>query len=217
MDPEELSGEIERCTGRCIDASSAADLAEFLRLLVQWNARMNLVGSRDWKGILHHLVLDSLFLAELLREIDLPEEARILDVGAGAGIPGLPLRCLWTRGEYRLIEPRQKRAAFLQFVLSRIALPRTEVHRSRLEDLSRHAFAADLALSRGVRRWPAFLDLAEPYLLPQGLVLVFSAEAWSKETRLPDRWVFLKEQPYQPAPSMPQRYFWLFGLRKASS
>jgi 16S rRNA (guanine527-N7)-methyltransferase len=178
---------------------------------------MNLVGGRDWKGILHGLVLDSLFLADFLREIDLPETACILDVGAGAGIPGIPLRCFWTRGEYHLIEPRQKRAAFLQFVLSRVSLPGTMVHRSRLEDLSRPGLGADMALSRGVRRWPDFLDLAAPYLQSRGLVLVFSSGAWAQDMHPPAGWMLLRERAYRPAPHIPQRYFWLFGLRKASS
>ena len=215
--PKEMQGELERSTGRHLKGSIASGLSEYVRLLLQWNERMNLVGSKDWKSIVRHLVLDSLFLADFLVELELPSEPRVLDVGAGAGIPGIPLRLFWSQGEYHLLEPRQKRAAFLQFVLSRIRLSSTRVRRSRLEDLPPEEFCADLILSRGVRSWNEFLPLAAPYLRPQGMVLLFSSSAWTTESQPPADWIFVQQRAYKTAPEVPQRYFWLFGLRKASS
>jgi hypothetical protein len=122
----------------------AEKLAVYLDVLAAWNRRVNLVGPSDWTVILDELVADSPHLAAFL---DSPEVAGLLgsaggeplclDFGAGAGLPGIPLRILWPRGDYVLIEVRAKRAAFLAEVLARLGLPRTTVFSGRAERAAR--------------------------------------------------------------------------------
>ena len=84
--------------GMALDGKQASHLAVYLGLLTRWNKAMNLVGPRHWRDIMGELVTDSMHLAEVLCEAHLPEDPLALDLGAGAGIPGIPLRILWPRG-----------------------------------------------------------------------------------------------------------------------
>jgi 16S rRNA (guanine527-N7)-methyltransferase len=195
----------------------AEQLATYLGCLLRWNRRMNLVSAADWETILTKLVLDSFFLAELLDEIGPVQKPRIIDVGAGAGLPGIPYRILRQDGEYMMLEPRGKRHSFLRFVLSRIRLPGTEAVRARLEDLPPESNRADVLLGRGTAHWRRFLELVSPYCTPHGLVVAFSGSPFPGEEPLPAGWDLLGATPYRTSPDLPLRYFWSFCPKKAPS
>ena len=118
--------EAARRLGRDLSGEEARLLAVYLGLLVKWNSRMNLVGPSAWPEMLETLIRDSWHLADLLRTIE-PQPAETLDLGAGAGLPGIPLRVFWTSGDYWLVEPRQKRAMFMEQAAAHMRLPRTRV------------------------------------------------------------------------------------------
>ncbi|MFP4213813.1 MAG: 16S rRNA (guanine(527)-N(7))-methyltransferase RsmG [Desulfohalobiaceae bacterium] len=191
-------------------------LSLYLNSLLEWNRRFNLVGLKDWKGILHELILDSLYLARLLPDLKLEESGLYLDIGAGAGLPGIPLRIYWSQGTYILLEPRHKRAAFLQHMLSRLSLGSTRVKTCRLQELQPETHQADLILSRGFSQWQEFLCLIQPFLQPQGLALVFSSRPWRPEDQAPAGWKLCQEEEYTLLTSA-RRYFWLFSPNKACS
>ncbi|MBN2141249.1 MAG: 16S rRNA (guanine(527)-N(7))-methyltransferase RsmG [Desulfovibrionaceae bacterium] len=169
--------------GRPVSPGQAEGLAEFLSLLVKWNRGLNLVGPGTWRDIFDRLVVDSLFLADFLTGLDLAAEPLCLDLGAGAGLPGIPLRLVWGPGDYWLVESRQKRAAFMRSALARLGLARTTVFHGRAEDAAREIFraegaaGADLVLGRAFMPWPEFLAFSRPLLGPEkGLVLVMANE-----------------------------------------
>lgn len=142
-------------------------LAIFLELLTQWNKVMNLVGTRQWQDTLNVLLVDSFHLAHFLRSLPLPAGLHTWDLGAGAGIPGIPLRMVWTEGRYFLVEAREKRALFLSTALARMPLPGTEVFRGRAEDFFAVApQPADLVVSRAFMPWQQVLDLVRPHIQP---------------------------------------------------
>ena len=85
--------------GRELTGSQADGLAAYLGLLQTWNRKINLVGPARWPEMLEGLVADSWHLAELLAGLDLPPQPVTFDFGAGAGIPGVPLRLFWGAGE----------------------------------------------------------------------------------------------------------------------
>lgn len=101
-------------------------LGTYLEELVQWNRRMNLTGLSSRERIVNELFLDSLIPAPFL-----PGEGRLLDVGSGAGLPGLPLRIYHPRLEVHLLEPRAKRVSFLRQVIRLLGLKGIEVLRGR--------------------------------------------------------------------------------------
>jgi len=215
------AAEVRRATRdharRSLTQEQSEQLALYLSCLLRWNQRMNLVSAADWKTLLIKLILDSVFLAELLDEVGPVPEPRILDVGAGAGLPGIPYRILRQAGSYVMLEPRGKRHSFLRFVLSQLRLPDTEAVQARLEDLSPDSNRAEVLLGRGTARWQRFLRLVAPYCMPEGIAVVFSGTPFPRGESPPEGWYLLRETPYQTSPDLAPRYFWSFCPKKAPS
>lgn len=147
--------------GRELTPEQAAGLAAYLGLLESWNRKTNLVGPRSWPEMLSELVADSWHLADLLGSLDLPQDCVTFDFGAGAGIPGLPLRVFWKTGRYVMIEPRAKRAGFLRQCAAMMRLKDTEVFEGRAEEVREKA---DVCLSRAFQPWREFLETSRLYL-----------------------------------------------------
>jgi len=203
--------------GRVLDENQAGKLAGYLRLLLEWNRRMNLVGARDWRDALARLVADSWHLADLLASLPLPAEPRSLDLGAGAGLPGIPLRIFWTPGQYRLVEIREKRAVFLRVAVARLGLPQTFALRAKAEELGLDVLPANLVLGRAFKPWPEYLALVRPMLAPGGFAVVFSNEPPPEDAaRLYTDQGFRLHglKPY--AVPGGNRYFWIFTPASAS-
>jgi 16S rRNA (guanine527-N7)-methyltransferase len=126
--------------GVSLDPQSLGKLDAYLDLLDRWARTTNLTGFRDVEARVQHVVLESLALLPLLP----PDIGTAIDIGSGAGVPGLPLQiampgCTWT-----LVEPRPRRAAFLREAVDRLGLP-SRVMAARVERVSE---TFDLAASR---------------------------------------------------------------------
>lgn len=180
--PGEVSGEAKRA-GFKLAPEQAVALAQYITLLLKWNRAMNLVGRADWPGVFRDLAADSMHLAEFLKGLALPPQPLTLDLGAGAGLPGIPLRVLWPEGDYVLVEVREKRAIFLAQTVAAMKLARTFVQHGRAEvalaglaglGLSHPRERADLVLSRAFMPWPKLLPLAAELLAPGGRLVVLA-------------------------------------------
>ncbi len=210
-----------RALGRPVTPDQAATLAAYLDLLIKWNRKMNLVGKSDWRTVLDTLVVDSLFLADFLAGLGLPEKPLCLDLGAGAGLPGIPLRALWNNGDYWLVEVREKRTLFMKSVLGRLGLPDTNVFHGRAEDaLERlgktgHHATADLILSRAFMPWPRLLDFIRPMLRTDpdrsGVAVILANDPPPDQADLPEGWLFGDVAAYPAAGN--ERYFWALKPR----
>jgi 16S rRNA (guanine527-N7)-methyltransferase len=161
--------------GRVLTDEEARLLSVYLEILVKWNSRMNLVGPSTWPEILDTLIQDSWHLADLLHTLE-PRPGQTLDLGAGAGLPGIPLRVFWQHGEYYLVEPRQKRALFMEQALAHMRLSRTRVICARMEALPQARRQANLIVSRALMPWQKLLVAVKGCLAPEGRVLVMSNE-----------------------------------------
>ncbi len=192
--------------GRVLTEEQSRLLTAYLGLLVKWNARMNLVGPSTWAEVFETLIQDSWRLADLLADLDPPRET--LDLGAGAGLPGIPLRVFWQAGDYYLVEPRQKRAIFMEQAVVTMKLPRTKVLCARMEALPPARRAAELIVSRAFKPWKILLADVAGYLAPSGRVLVMSNAAHPGEEV--DGYVLEATRAYAVAGKT--RYFWLFAL-----
>ncbi len=189
-------------------SSALVSLTTYLNLLVKWNRAMNLVGREDWEDIVATLVADSFFLADFLAGLPLPQAPQCWDLGAGAGLPGLPLRMLWQKGTYTLVEAREKRALFLRAFLAAYPLPGTEVFHGRAEEFMARRPLADLIISRAFMPWKSLLALVDEYTTPQGLCVFLTLE--SLPPILPQGWTATEEKRYTIASAT--RFFW--ALRK---
>ena len=186
-------------------------LGVYLSLLMRWNRIMNLVGAKSWPEALR-LAADSFFLACFLEELPLPAQPFTWDLGAGAGLPGVPLRMVWQAGEYHMVESREKRAIFLNAALAQLALPRTAVICDRAENFLARMLAqqrpADCILSRAFMPWESLLPFVADSLAPAGLVCI--AARRPPPEALPGHWLLAGEHAYEIDGA--QRFFW--ALRK---
>jgi 16S rRNA (guanine527-N7)-methyltransferase len=213
--PGEVSGEARRA-GFKLAPEQAVQLSQYLTLLLKWNKVMNLVGRTDWPGVFRDLAADSLHLAEFLKRLGLPEQPLTLDLGAGAGLPGIPLRVLWQDGDYVLVEVREKRAIFMSQTVAALKLPRTFVLHGRAEaalaelpkfKLAQSRERADLVLSRAFMPWPQLLPFAAELLDAEGRLVVLANEPPPAELSEGAQGFRLMDSQEYPADGR-SRYFW---------
>ncbi len=138
----------------------------YRRELLEWNQRFNLTAIRDPDQIESKHFLDSLACLRL----DIPELSRVLDVGAGAGLPGLPMKIARPDIKLTLLEATQKKARFLEHVASTLGLTAVEVVALRAEEFTaRESF--DLVVARAVAALPSLLELTLPFCRIGGRVV----------------------------------------------
>jgi len=212
--PETPSPELAaacRALGCPVPEEALGPLEVYLSLLMSWNRVMNLMGAKNRQEALC-LVADSFFLARFLQELPLPPQPLTWDLGAGAGLPGIPLRMVWQAGEYHMVEIREKRAIFLNTALARLELPNTWALRERAEHFFARMLAqkrpADLILSRAFMPWEKLLPFVADSLAPGGFVCL--AGKGPLPGPLSEAWSLAAEYAYELDGA--QRFFWM--LRK---
>ncbi|MCD6567201.1 MAG: 16S rRNA (guanine(527)-N(7))-methyltransferase RsmG [Dehalococcoidia bacterium] len=134
--------------------------------LVAWNRKFNLTSITDYPEVEVKHFLDSLTVALALTEDELEGLSSIVDIGAGAGFPGVPLKILLGSPRLVLVESITKKTTFLQHLVFELGLDDVEVVRGRSEDVAhsqlyREQFA--LAVSRAVAALPSLVELALPF------------------------------------------------------
>lgn len=131
-------------------------LLHFADLVATWGARTDLVAARSPEALLEILCLDAVVLAK-----GLPQNQSVIDVGAGAGAPSLPLALMRPDLHLTLLEPRRKRVAFMRTAVGALGLSeRVAVREGRLEDLQGERFG--VALSRATFEPAEWLERAAP-------------------------------------------------------
>ncbi len=174
--------------GISIPAEKWARLEAYKSLLLLWGNRFALVSRRDLKEGLEKHFADSLLISPYV------EGRHILDLGSGAGFPGIPLAIVLDEKRFTLIESRRKKWVFLREVRRELGLENLEVVNARWEDLR---YEADLALARATGSTEELLDELPHLLKEGGYLLLYSAD--KRLELLPDR-IEIIENPYRTAP-----------------
>ncbi len=143
-------------------AATRARLERFVEVLIQWNGRINLVSSRDLSQLWPRHIADSLQLAPFLAD-----DAGVIDLGSGAGFPGLVL-AICTANPVTLIESDTRKASFLREAARRTET-RVTVVNSRIE--SAGVPPASIITARALAALPRLLEWAVPLLKPNGRCL----------------------------------------------
>ena len=162
--------------GLAMDAAGVERLLVYLAELMKWSRRVNLI-ARDTPEaqVVETHFLDSLTLLPFL---DGAGEVHLLDVGSGAGFPGLALACVRPDARCTLCEPRQKRVSFLRHVVRTLGLANVEVVADRVEaQASAWQGRFTHITSRAVAEPAAFLPLVRPLVTPATRVLLMLARA----------------------------------------
>ena len=142
---------------------------EYIFSLCKWNKYINLVGKHTPYDIAQDLCLDSIYLAYVLQSLSFPIQ-HIVDCGAGAGIPGIPLRCFYFDGMYTMVESRQKRVLFIESILRQLSLPKTTCQSGRVEKICT-MIDFDALISRAFMSPEKLLPFAQQFLV-QGQYLI---------------------------------------------
>ncbi|MCC6897517.1 MAG: 16S rRNA (guanine(527)-N(7))-methyltransferase RsmG [Polyangiaceae bacterium] len=148
-----LAPRIEQClrgVGADPDPDTIRTLAAFLDRVVEWNAKVDLTAARDDDELVDLFVADAAVVARLHGRSD----ESWVDVGSGAGAPGIPLALL-TGGRFTLVEPKEKRVAFLRTLVGALGLEGVTVRRDRSDAVARQGF--DVAISRATLEPPEWL------------------------------------------------------------
>ena len=148
-----------------LDYSQLEQFRWYYEEVTDWNRRVNLTSVTGWEQFQVRHFVDSLSVSAAVPPA-LLATARVLDVGSGAGFPGLPLKIAFPGLRMTLLEATAKKAAFLEHIIEALALPGVDVIRARAESAAhdpqlREAF--DLVLSRAVAPLSVLAELTLPF------------------------------------------------------
>jgi 16S rRNA (guanine527-N7)-methyltransferase len=181
-------------------------LVRYTQLVRDWNQRINLVSRRDTGRILSYHVIDSLAVQRLI-----PQNARVCDIGTGAGFPGIPVVLVRPDVKMFLIESSQKKSRFLQTATAELSLGNVEVLNERAESLP--GLDCDVILSRLAGPLRDVVEYARPHRKPRGTIILYktrdSAEELRKAGRVLSRHKLRGTGSYDirlPLSSVPRRF-----------
>ena len=147
-----------------LSAEQLRQIATYVDLLLKWNAHINLTAVRDPEEIITRHFGESLFAARQLRSED-DEGQTAIDIGSGAGFPGLPLK-IWNPGlTLTLVEAHGKKAVFLREVVRALCFSKVRVFADRAENLNEQA---NLVTLRAVEHFQKTLPIAAALVAPWG-------------------------------------------------
>jgi 16S rRNA (guanine527-N7)-methyltransferase len=148
-----------------LDETRLRAISIYIDLLLKWNARINLTAIREPNEIVQRHFGESLFAAKYLLDQHLPQAA--IDLGSGAGFPGVPFAMLAPEVGVTLIESQQKKATFLKELIHALGLKNVKVFSDRAEN---YPDTADLVMLRAVEKFGQALRVAVRLAKPGGRV-----------------------------------------------
>jgi 16S rRNA (guanine527-N7)-methyltransferase len=173
--------------GLRLGAAQVAAMERYERELLDWNRRFNLTAVRDSNGVQVKHFLDSLTCFLALRESSVN---RVIDVGTGAGFPGLPLKIACPTMQLTLVESVGKKADFCRHVAKTLALDGVDVVQERVEVLGKmeaHREQYDWALARAVAAMPVLAEFLLPLVRVGGRALAMKGENGPAEAQSAER------------------------------
>ena len=151
----------------------------YMNLLLEWNGKINLTAITDPKEIILKHFIDSITIAPYLKNAQ-----SILDIGTGAGFPGIPLAILENSKDFVLMDSLNKRIIFLQEVIQNIALTRVQAIHGRAEELGKekeHREHYDLVTSRAVAKLNILLEYMLPFVKVGGRCICMKSQEIEEE------------------------------------
>ena len=170
-------------SGICLDQTSQKKSLRYIELLLEWNQKMNLTAITDPEGIAIRHFADSWTILPWLNRF-MKESAhkpyKMIDVGTGAGFPGIPLKIISSGVELFLLDSLRKRVGFLQSVSDDLQLSDVNCMHSRAEEASQKRELRDqfdLATARAVASLPVLCELCLPFVRIDGYFIAMKSRS----------------------------------------
>ena len=163
-----------------ISQESIKKLERYMELLLLWNEKVNLTAITEPEQIWVKHFLDSLIVTKF-EEL---RGKRIIDIGTGAGFPGLALKIFDTDLDITLLDSLAKRLDFLDEVISELALDNIYTYHARAEDGAREAELReqfDIAVSRAVAKMNMLCEYSLPYVKVGGMFIAYKSREYAEE------------------------------------
>lgn len=156
---------------------------EYYEILVEWNSFMNLTAITEFNEVMKKHFVDSLSLVKALPEIR-KKEYTLIDVGTGAGFPGVPLKIVFPNLKILLLDSLNKRVSFLNEVINKLKLENVEAVHGRAEDYARNKEfreSFNICVSRAVANLSTLSEYCIPFIKKDGYFVSYKSEKISEE------------------------------------
>lgn len=172
-----------------IEAAERAkiEMLRYVNLLMKGMERSRLTGDQTGRKILEKHVYDSLYPLKL---IDLKKESKLIDLGAGGGLPGIPIKIVRPDLSVTLLESNRKKALFLKKSINTLGLEKVFVVNKRAEEIgqdSEHREKYKYVLCRAVAKIDVLAELALPLLINSGEAVFYKGPGWEDELEKAER------------------------------
>jgi 16S rRNA (guanine527-N7)-methyltransferase len=192
--------------GVSVNSHQVICIQQYIKILLQWNEKLNLTAIRDPLEILVRHFCESMFGV-----IAVPvESGRLADIGSGAGFPGIPMKILQPEIELLLVESNVKKGTFLAEVVRDLELKNTRVVISRYEELAEELTPLDYVCSRAVGEFGPFLEWAASERVAASQVILWVGGRDLDEIQKSVQWEW--KEPIAVPQSL--RRYLLVGARK---
>ena len=194
--------------GVTVDSEQVFSIQQYIKILLQWNEKLNLTAIRDPLEILVRHFCESMFGA-----VAVPiGNGRLADIGSGPGFPGIPLKIMRPDLELFLVESNIKKGTFLAEVVRELGLKDARVLISRYEELGEELAPLDYVCSRAVGEFGTFLEWAGSERVSAATAILWIGGRDLEEVKKASGWEW--QEPI-PVPQSLRRYL-LVGRKKAA-
>jgi len=159
--------------------------SRYLELLVQWKQKINLTSLKTPREIIIKHFLDSISCIKIINKYIDTEGISVIDVGAGAGFPGMPIKIICPSIRLSLLEARKKKTIFLQKVTEEMNFQQVKILNSRAETLGKsidYREKYDIAVSRAVAHLSVLSEYCLPLVRGGGLFIAQKGRSYKEET-----------------------------------
>jgi 16S rRNA (guanine(527)-N(7))-methyltransferase GidB len=158
-----------------VDRKKIDQFNQFYDLIVEWNKVMNLTAITDYKDVVEKHFLDSLSIERILKLDDIKA---VMDVGTGAGFPGMPLKIIYPELKITLLDSLNKRVKFLNEVIRQLELKNIDAIHGRAEDIGKnenYREKYDLCVSRAVANLATLSEYCMPFVRVGGVFVSYKS------------------------------------------